>query len=206
MPDPSPAAPDPVRDLAFIRDVMRRTEQRVDPHAFHYVHWGLIVLVWYPLANAFELQGRLAAMTWLGVGALVAGMALSMVREARLQGASRLEGDNTFVARQVSLVTFGALALGVVLTVLGPATGFLEGRDVPTLWGIVYAVMAYMIGVVYRREFLYGGLVIFAAVVLALFFPRYNGFLVGPAMGLGMIVPGLRAELRVRALAGATGA
>ena len=44
-----------IQDLDFIKQVVQRTDRRIDPHAFHYVHWGLIVLIWY-LAN--HLNGR----------------------------------------------------------------------------------------------------------------------------------------------------
>jgi hypothetical protein len=31
------------RDLEFIRGIVQRTDRRIDPHAFHFVHWGVIV-------------------------------------------------------------------------------------------------------------------------------------------------------------------
>lgn len=194
-----------IQDLDFIKNVVRRTDQRVDPHAFHYIHWGLIVLIWYPLSNLFEHQGRTNAMIWLGVGSVVLGMTLSMVREMMLSRKPRLPGENTFISRQMMLITFGCLAIGFVFSAVGPSTGFIEGRNVPVIWGLVYAVMAYMLGVVYRPGFLYGGIAIFAAVILAMIFPQYNGYILGPAMGLGLIIPGVRAELRVRTLQGDAG-
>ena len=187
-------------DLAYIREVVARTDRRIDPHAFHYVHWGLIVLVWYPLGNYFALEGNMRAVLWLGIGALALGMVLSTVREARLGRAGRLPGENTFIGRQVALVTLLTVGAGVVLSAVGPATGFIEGPTVPTLWGVVYATLAAMVGVVYRREFLVSGLVIFAAAVAAMAFPDFNGFILGPVMGLGLIVPGMMAERRVKAL------
>ena len=54
--------------------------------------------------------------------------------------------------------------------------------------------------IIYRRAFLVAGVVIFAGVVAAIILPQYNGFILGPCMGLGMIVPGLQAERRVRQL------
>ncbi|MHC4077603.1 MAG: hypothetical protein ACYST0_04070, partial [Planctomycetota bacterium] len=44
------------QDLAFVKDIVQKTSQRIDAHAFHCVHWGLIVLVWYPVANWFGIQ------------------------------------------------------------------------------------------------------------------------------------------------------
>ena len=61
-------------DLAFIQQVVARTDQRIDPHAFHFVHWGLIVLVWYPLSNYLALEGRMTAALWVGIAAFLLGM------------------------------------------------------------------------------------------------------------------------------------
>jgi hypothetical protein len=57
------------------------------------------------------------------------------------------------------------------------------------------------VGIVYRREFLWGGLAIFLAAVAAMAWPEWNGMILGPAMGLGIGIPGLLAERRVAALA-----
>ena len=86
------------------------------------------------------------------------------------------------------------------LSAAGPATGFIPGPYVNVLWGFVYANMAFMIGVVYTREYLLAGAFIAAGTVLALFLPRHSGFVLGPFMGLGMIVPGVMAERRVARL------
>ena len=86
---------------------------------------------------------------------------------------------------------------------IAPAFGFIAGPEVPTLWGLVYAAMAFGIGVVYDRAFLVAAVVIFAGAVVAIAWPAGNGYVLGPTMGLGMIVPGWRAERRVRTGAGA---
>jgi hypothetical protein len=187
-------------DLAFIRGVMARTERRIDPHAFHYVSWGAIVLVWYPLAHWFQLRGDLAAMATVGIASFVLGVVLSCLLEWRRNARHRLPGENTFVARQVGMVTAGALVAAVIVSALGPATGMVPGERIPVVWGIAYAVMAYNVGVVYRSEFLWSGVAIFAGSLLALGLPDLQGYILGPFMGFGMIVPGVMAERRVRAM------
>jgi hypothetical protein len=202
-PSPRPEAAPPGAagsDLAYIRDVVARTDRRVDPHAFHYVHWGTIVLVWYPLSNWFELRGDLWSMLWVGIAAGLTGALLSLLREMRLHRHPRLVGENTFLSRQMQLVTFLCIGAGSILSSVAPSTGFVAGHDIPTLWGLVYATMAAMLGVIYRRAFLVAGCFIFAGVVAAMVWPAWNGYLLGPAMGLGMIVPGLQAERRVKRL------
>jgi hypothetical protein len=194
-------APQAEKDIEFIRTMMDRTRRRVDPHAFHFVHWGAIVLVWYPLANLFTLQERTALLLPLGVGALLLGGSLSWIREARLARRPRLQGEDTVVSDQVEGIAGACLAAAGIVTFAGPATGFLRGPDVPVVWGIAYAVMAYMVGVVYSREYRWAGAAIFAGSLAAMAWPAWNGFILGPCMGLGMIAPGLMAEGRVRAMA-----
>ena len=137
---------------------------------------------------------------WIGIGSVALGMVLSTVREMRLAKAPRIEGENTIVGTQMMQVTFLCIGGGVVLSAISPNVGFIDGQDIPTLWGLVYATMACMLGVVYRRSFLHAGLFIFAGAIAAILLPQWNGYILGPAMGLGMIVPGLQAEARVKRL------
>jgi hypothetical protein len=194
------ATPDAARDLKLIREILERTEQRIDPHAFHFVWWGSIVLVWYPLANLFMLLGNRPAFFWTMAAALTIGSVGSAVMGYRSGRKPRLAGENTFISRQVGMIVLATVGTGIVLSPLAPAAGFIAHEHMPTMWGLVYAATAFMVGVVYRSEFLWAGAAIWAAALLAMFLPDYNGFIVGPAMGLGMIVPGVMAERRVRRL------
>jgi hypothetical protein len=187
-------------ELTYIKGIVARTHRLIDPHAFHFVHWGAIVLLWYPLANLLVDLGHVKATLPLGIAAVVLGSVLSAVREARLGRRSRLEGENTFIGRQVCLIVLASLGAAGVLSGLAPACGFIEGPDVPIIWGLAYANLAFMIGLVYTRDFLVAGLLIFLASVLAIVFQAQCGYILGPAMGLGLLVPGRLAERRVRRL------
>jgi hypothetical protein len=185
-------------DLEYIRGVLDRTHRRIDPHAFHFVLWGAIVLIWYPLANVFEHMERLDLYGILGGASFLLGMTLSSVLEFRLRKKSRIEGENTFVGRQVGWIVFGCITAGIVLSAVGPAFEFIEGRNVPVIWGLVYATLAFMVGVVYSPEYKVSGAAMFVAALAAMAVPQWNGVILGPVMGFGMIVPGLMAERRVR--------
>jgi hypothetical protein len=191
---------DAARDLRYIREVLEQTHRRIDPHAFHFVLWGAIVMVWYPTANLFERAGNMGMYAAVGVVSFVLGMTLSSLLEYRLKKRPRVEGENTFVGRQVGWIVFGCISAGIVLSATGPAFRFIEGRDVPVIWGLVYATMAYMVGVVYSPEYKWAGAGIFLGAVAAMAVPEWNGVILGPTMGLGMIVPGLMAERRVRSM------
>ncbi len=181
-------------ELVYLEDLLRRARRTLDPHAFHFVHWGAIVLLWYPLGNALELAGRLRSELFLGVAAVVLGFVLSVVRELRLRRAPRVSDEDTHVTSQVRSIVFASILAGFVLSAVGPATGLIAGANVPIVWGLVYANISVMTGLVYRRDFMRWGIFIFVATIVAILFQRYDGFILGPCMGLGAIVPGLRAE------------
>jgi hypothetical protein len=186
------------QEIRFIHEVVARTHRRIDPHAFHFVHWGFIVLVWYPVANWMRNDENLPGYVSIGIVSLLVGFGLSAVREMRMASRPRVAGENTFITKQVTMITGACIVAGAVLSGVGPAFGFIDGPDVPVIWGLVYANLAFMTGVAYNRDFLWAGVFIFVGVVLAIVMPHSSGYILGPFMALGMIVPGLRAERRVR--------
>ena len=63
---------------------------------------------------------------------------------------------------------FGQTPILVFVSAVGPALGMVPGEKIPVVWGIAYAAMAYNVGIVYRAEFLWSGVLIFAGSLLAL--------------------------------------
>jgi len=198
---PTDSTPDARGDLEYLRAVLARAERRVDPHAFHFVHWGLIVLVLYPLLDWLYREGHSALAAAANGVALLLGTTLSVVRERRLSRHSRLEGADAVVGHQVMAVAMGSVAAGIVLSIAGAATRFADGQAMPVFWGLAYAAMTGGVAVVYRREFVWSAIAILLATCAAMAFPAWSGTILGPVMGLGLAIPGARAERRVRRLA-----
>lgn len=190
-------------DLAFLRSVLERTQRRVDPHAHHFVGWGLVVLVWYPLQNVMELRGSPGAWQLaLGVASLLAGIvsgALGEMRVARRLRSGELPPEDPTFGRQVLLVVWGAIGPAILLSAAGVPLRLLEPPTIPVVWGFAYAALAWGMGVVYSAEFRWAAVLIFLGALVALRFPAYAGLVLGPTMGLGMLVPGIVAMRRVRA-------
>ena len=106
------------QDLDFIQSILQRSQRRIDPHAFHFVHWGWIVLLWYPTSNWLILAGHNRAAIGLGIGSVLLGLTIGTIREARLSKNPRLAGEDTFISRQVMLITAGSIVTGIVLIAL----------------------------------------------------------------------------------------
>jgi len=181
------------RDLDFIRDVLTRTQRRIDAHAYQFVWWGSLVMVWYPLANFLPEHWPTITVTALVLGFVVSGLLGWWIGRK-----PRIEGDNTFIVSQIQWTVFACIGGGIVLSAIAPATGFVAGPQMNTLWALVYAVMAFFVGVVYTPEWKWSGAIIFVSALVAMFVPDWAGLIVGPPMGLGLVIPGLMAERRVR--------
>ena len=187
-------------DLMYIREVLERTRSRIDPHAWQFVLWGIIVLLWYPTHNLMQLNLLPDWRFSLFVFALTVGVIGSGLFGWRMSR-RRLTAANTFISRQIGIIVFSCVGSAILLNIVGPLTGILPVELIPLIWGFAYAHIAFGVGVVYSREFLVSAAVIFAGCIAAMFRPELNGLILGPCMGLGMIVPGVISERRVRKMA-----
>ena len=184
-------------DLMYIREVLERTRSRIDPHAWQFVWWGTIVLLWYPTHNLMQLNLLPDWRFSLFVVALTVGLIGSGLFGWRMSR-QRLTAANTFISRQIGIIVSSCVGAAILLNVVAPLAGILPGKLVPLIWGFAYAHIAFGVGVVYSREYLVSAAVIFAGCIGAMFRPEFNGLILGPCMGLGMIVPGVISERRVR--------
>jgi hypothetical protein len=185
-------------DLRFVDQLAQRARAQIDPHAFHYVHWGLIVLVWYPLENWFADHGQGTLQVAVRVTAIALGSLLSAGRESLRNRRPRFEAEDAALTRQITWVVYASVGVGILLSALGPNFDLIDASNVSIVWGLLYANIAFVTGLIYRPSFLYGAALILAGVVAAIVFQPFNGYILGPCMGLGMILPGMAAERAVR--------
>jgi hypothetical protein len=66
------------------------------------------------------------------------------------------------------------------------------------LWAMVYSIALSMIGIIYSREWLFGGIGIFVGMVVAFIIKDYAYLILGLAMGLGCIIPAIFAQRNYR--------
>jgi hypothetical protein len=189
-------------DLHLIRRVLEMTQRRVDPQMFHAIIWGALVMVWFPLMNWFELRGDGRAQLYTSLLALALGMTVSATLGYRAARGPRLKSANTHLAAQVAAVVATFVIAGLILSLAIPCLVPGGERFIPHVWGFLYALKLLVLGIFYSREFFWCGLFVFAGGVCALAWVPYAGFILGAAMGLGCIVPGVIAERRVARLRG----
>ena len=63
---------------------------------------------------------------------------------------------------------------------------------------MVYSIALSMTGIIYSKEWLFGGIGIFAGMVAAFFIKDYAYLILGLAMGAGCIIPAIIAQRNYR--------
>lgn len=184
-------------DLNLINKVLQMTHRRVDPHMFHLIIWGLIVLVWYPLLNYLTLTNQFyyipATMAFFLGGGGIASFIFSMRTVAR----PRIKAGNVRFSLKIGAIAWYFTGLGVVISILIPKLYPGSYQLLYPIWGGIYALMLFTWGIFYSIEFLWCSFLPLLGTIASLVWLQYAGFILGPTMGIGVLIPGVIAELRV---------
>ncbi len=187
------------QDLALVRRVLEATQRRVDPQMFHFIIWGVIVLVWYPLDCWLDRNGGGDRQVGIAIAALVLGCVLSMVGGFLANRRTRLPaGDPTFAMR-IASICWIFVGTGAACTIAAGVIGA-DSRWMPHLWGLIYALMLMVLGALYAPECFWLGLLALAGTLWAAANLEQAGYIIGGTIGPAAIVAGLVAEYRVRRL------
>ena len=107
-----------------------------------------------------------------------------------------MQGIVPYIYIQIGWIWGITVTSGIVFGTFWFGRSFVS--DVHFLWAWVYAIALSMTGVVYSREWLWGGLGIFAGMLIAVFLKEYAYLILGVAMCAGCVVPSLITQKRLR--------
>jgi hypothetical protein len=186
-----------IDDLDLVRRILDNTQRRVDPQMFHFIIWGAIVTVWYPLdnwlaAHRHDEQAIVAAV------ALLLGATLSILGSVLANRRPRLAASDRDFAARIGMACSVFVGTGMVCSI---CLGVLGGsRWIPHLWGLLYALLLMTLGVFYSAECFWFGMLALGGTIAAAWRLDSAGYLVGLTLGPAALFPGLLAENRVRRL------
>ena len=179
-----------------MRSAIERTRRDFDPGAAIFITWGLLCLVGYT-ATHFLVAGKAYAMintVWFSLYAV--GIPLSVFFSYRLSKRQMIRGSVPFINVQIGWIWGIMVANGIVWGTFGLGRGFIT--DISFLWAWIYAISLSMTGVVYSREWLIGGIGIFAGMAIAVFVEPYAYLILGLVMCGGCVIPSLITLKRLR--------
>ncbi len=181
-------------DLKFIRSMVERTHREIDPEAPVMIVWGLVCMIGYT-AIYFLVMHQLYKWIWrVYLPLLAIGVCVTVVSGIRVSKRQKKAGLVPQLSKQIGWVWMVVLAHGVVWSTLGLFFDFFGGPGF--LWAMVYSIALSMTGIIYSREWLWGGIGIFAGMVAAFIIKDYAYLILGLAMGAGCIIPAIIAQRR----------
>ena len=186
-------------DLALVRRILSATQRRVDPQMFHFIIWGILVLVWYPLDEWLGNQGFRSAQAPLGMTALAVGTLSSIIGGYLANRRPRLSAGDPGFSQRIGIACSIFIGTGVICSIAVALIGA-DASWTPHLWGLMYALMLMTLGVFYSSECFWFGLLALGGTIAAAARRDLAGYILGLTMGPAAIIPGLLAEWRVRRL------
>jgi hypothetical protein len=178
--------------------MIERTHREIDPEAPVMIVWGLICMIGYTATHFLATPQLYKWIYPMLLPLLAIGLCVTIVSGVKVSKREKRTGVISRISKQITWVWIIVLAHGVVWSILGLFRDWFGGYGF--LWALVYSVALSMVGVIYSKEWLFGGIGIFAGMLLALFIRDYAYIILGMAMGLGCIIPALIAQKRWRRL------
>lgn len=177
-------------DLKFMRSVIERTHRQIDPEAPSMITWGLVCLVMYPsvqLLVAMHLYKWIYPMAYTCVAI---GVSLSFWFGHRVSKREKRYGFVSRIRKQINWV-WGILVINGLfwswLATYKHWNPYFSGF----LWAAIYGFGLSMMGILHSKEWLFGGIAIFIAILVA-YVVKVNAYIIlGIVMGLACIIPAI---------------
>ena len=183
-------------DLKFIRSVIEKTCRKIDPGWPIIVAWGLIIMIGFPVAYFLKTH-QLDTWKWpIYLLLLAISFCVATYFGAKATMRERKAGLITQLSKQIYWIWFILLANGILWTCLGLFKDHIGGFGF--LWTAIYGIALSMMGILYSREWLYGGIAIFAGIIAASFTEPYAYVILGVVTGLACIIPAIIAQRNYR--------
>ncbi len=183
-----------VENLQFMRLAIERTRRDFDPEAPVMIVWGLVCMIGYTTIYFLVMHGLYKWIWPVYLPLLAIGLCVTVVSGIRVSRRQKKAGLVPQISNQIGWVWMVVLAHGVLWSTLGLFFDFFGGPGF--LWAMVYSIALSITGIIYSKEWLWGGIGIFAGMVAAFIIKDYAYLILGFAMGLGCIVPAIIAQKR----------
>ena len=185
-----------VENLKFIRSVIDKTCRKVNPGWPILIGWGLVIMIGFPLAYYIKIR-QLDAWKWpVYFVLLVISLSIAIYFGAKATMREKKAGLIPYLSRQIYLIWFILIANGAIWTCLGLFKDHIGGFGF--LWTAIYGIALSMMGLLYSREWLCGGIAIFVGIIAACFTDAYAYVILGIVTGLAFIIPAVIAQSNYR--------
>ena len=183
-------------NLQFMRLAIERTRRDFDPGTPVFIVWGLMCLIGYITGHFLIAQKAYGTMNTIWFSLYAIAIPLGIFYSYRISKQHETQGVVPYIYIQIGWIWGIMVASGIVFGTFGLGRSYF--CDIYFLWAWIYAISLSMMGVVYSKEWLIGGLGIFAGMITAAFLKQYAYLILGIAMCAGCVIPSLVTQKRLR--------
>jgi hypothetical protein len=185
-------------DIRFMRSVVERMSRQIKPDINIMIACGLVCMTAYAILFLLRIS-TLDRWIWpVGLSVTAVVFIYSFISLARIAGAEKKAGFISHLKRQVTWVWIFIMLHGLAWTVSPVLSGNFCGGDPAFLWAMLFSIGLVVLGIFHSREWLYGGIGIFAVMILTYFLGDIGYLVLGLAIGAGLIVPAIMVQKKFR--------
>jgi len=187
-----------VDDIKFMRSVVEKMSRQVKPDVHIMIVCGLICMIAYAILYFLKTH-QLDRWIW-PVGLSVTGVLFvyTLTSLVRIAKAGKKVGFISHLKRQVTWVWTFLMLHGVAWTISPVLSNNFCGGDPAFLWGMLFSIGLVVLGIFHSKEWLYGGIGIFAVMMLTYFLGNIGYLILGLAIGAGLIIPAIIVQRNFR--------
>lgn len=183
-------------DLKFMRSVIEKTYRVFDPGSPEMIIWGLIFLIGLPATQYFLATPQLKDFVqpmWIILW--VIGASVGIFNGYRCEIRERKTGYVSRLSNQIGLIWYILLLNGSVWSI-EPFSVFFGKQAF--LWAAIFGFGLSVTGILWSKEWLFGGVAIFISILAASIVKEYAYVILGVVMGLGCIIPAIVAQINYK--------
>jgi len=178
-------------DIRFMRSVVERMSRQVKPDIHIMIVCGLTCMVLYTVLYFLKTR-QLDKWIWpVGLSMTIGLFIYAFISLVRIIKAEKKAGFISHLRRQVTLVWIFIMLHGLAWTISPVLSGNFCGGDPAFLWAMLFSIGLVVLGIFHSKEWLYGGIGIFAVMALTYFFGNIGYLILGLAVGAGLIIPAI---------------
>jgi hypothetical protein len=186
-------------DLKFMRSAVEKTCKQVNPDTHTMVMWGLICVICYPAIYFLE---KFQLAKWIlpfFLSLMVFGLCYIFITWLLITKRDKKAGFIPLLREQLTWVWIIIMVFhGLTWSILGTVFNNFCTGDPGFLFAIFFSIALSITGVFHTKEWLWGGIGIFVGILLAFFIKDYAYLILGPATGLGCIIPAIIVQRNYR--------
>jgi len=185
-------------DIKFMRSVVERMSWQVKPDVHIMIVCGLICMIAYAVLY-FLKTNQLDKWIWpVEISVTTVLFIYGFISLVRIVKAEKKAGLISHLKTQVTLVWIFIMLHGLAWTISPVVFGNFCGGDPAFLWAMLFSIGLVVLGIFHSREWLYGGIEIFAVMILTYFLGNVGYLVLGLAIGAGLIIPAIIVQRNFR--------